>query len=753
MDHSERDRLIQRLVKKALALPRESLEQQYGEWEKEHGQALVAVVRAKVRVTHLTLDTFTERGFDTYTIVPGSAPSTSKTDLRLPTVGGYIVQELIGAGGNGAVFRAVNKATPSIVRAIKIILPWKADPRAIDRLKSEAVILDRLLNKHIVRLHDVGQFGDGDGVTGLPYLVMDLIEGESVTLAAARLQASWRQRIELLRQVLEGLAAAHGQGIAHYDLKPGNILVDAAAGVTIVDFGLAMDTKNGSTVPEGWTYEYAPPEQIDEKDRRAGLPSDVYSFGVLAYELLAGTLPFSFQTAVLAERVRLLRASKPPSLPGITTSIERKVDQVLRNAMQPLVEDRYPNAAELRADFENALRGRLVSNERRTLCAVGRSFYADHKRPVQVATAIGMTLVIGIIGTTWQMVIANEQRQLAVDRQKEAEVATGSMSRALEFLRETLFDLDTYRTGSNVPDLRYVFEAAERRLASLEGDRLAKATVLQALGRVAANRELYDLGVRFLEESSILWEKLSNEAGVKPEDRKQRVAQQAKSLNWQAWAMSEGDRAKKLTGVGQRSVTVAAKALAIMKETHGLKNEDTLAYWADLARLRQLHGGALGVVAAISEYLNCVSAAMGYESTQEFTEALRETARQSAELVHEGQVAEAKSVVQVFIKPLTEGPYGRLKLRVAWSMSQMSEEMVGKTSLVKGMLLPDMSEQDLRLVALLMAEVAAEMAAQRQGQEDLPDVVKTREAFERVRAQVEWPVSGANGSGSTRKIP
>jgi hypothetical protein len=316
------------------------------------------------------------------------------------------------------------------------------------------------------------------------------------------------------------------------------------------------------------------------------------------------------------------------------------------------------------------------------------------------------------------------------------------MTRALEFLRETLFDLDTYKTGTQVADLRLILEGARSRLASLGNDRLAKAMVLQALGRVASNRGHYDFGVRFLEESETLWNELIGNSAVNPELQRKRISERARTLNWLAWALSEGGRAKKIPRDDQRIIERAGEALSLMKDKFGIEDENTIAYWADFARLKQLHGGPLGVVAAMNETLDCVSAALDYKTTGDFTGALQSAAKRISDLASAGRDLEARAAVLAFVKPLMSEKRPRLKTRLPWSMSQMAEEVVDKTPLIRSMLAPSMTDHELRLVALAMAETAAELAERGREGTELPDVVKTRDALKRVREKISQTPAG-----------
>ncbi|MDW8362241.1 MAG: serine/threonine-protein kinase [Myxococcales bacterium] len=262
--------------------------------------------------------------------------------------GRYRIESLIGRGGMGAVYRAVHTRIEKPV-AIKVLLrghePGSAASR---RLMREARIAGSLGHANVVEVYDLGQLPDGT-----PYLVMELLEGE--TLA---------HRIELLgalplgevlcigEQVLEGLGAAHERGIVHRDLKPDNVFLVRRPGqaeplVKILDFGVSKSvdentlslTMTGSVV--GTPYYLAPEQARGERkvDRRV----DIWAAGVLLYEALTGRVPFRADSYnALLVKILHSRPLPPSSLrPGLPTAIE----SVVMRALQFEPDDRYPSAA------------------------------------------------------------------------------------------------------------------------------------------------------------------------------------------------------------------------------------------------------------------------------------------------------------------------------------------------------------------------------------------------------------------------
>ncbi len=231
------------------------------------------------------------------------------------------MEERLGEGAVGAVYRAVHVG---LEKSFAIKLLKTAGPpssAALERFRKEALALGRLRHPHIVDVTDSGIGGEG----GLPYIVTELLEG--IPLAGPLPLA---QALPLLDQIAGAIDAAHGAGILHRDLKPGNVLVCAGdpPRAKILDFGLAellaASDRTGDDREEIGTPLYVAPEVI--RTGEASRASDVYSFGVLAYEILGGKPPFQGSVAeVLAGHLE----AEPPPLP-----LPPEIWRALREAMQ-----------------------------------------------------------------------------------------------------------------------------------------------------------------------------------------------------------------------------------------------------------------------------------------------------------------------------------------------------------------------------------------------------------------------------------
>jgi eukaryotic-like serine/threonine-protein kinase len=255
---------------------------------------------------------------------------------RMPTltgrkIGVYEVQAPIGAGGMSVVYRALDTRLNRPV-AIKFLFDALADPAAHLRFRREAQTASSLNHPHIVTVHDAGEF------EGRQYLVTELVDGGTLREWLTSAPHGWREIIELLTPVADGLAAAHHAGIVHRDVKPENILLTASGYAKLADFGLAKlhepaaspaadraitQCQTGAGLLAG-TAAYMSPEQA--LGRRLDSRSDVFCFGVVLFEALAGRRPFGGRSDVelLHAIIHEPAAPLPAELPGPLLAVVEK---------------------------------------------------------------------------------------------------------------------------------------------------------------------------------------------------------------------------------------------------------------------------------------------------------------------------------------------------------------------------------------------------------------------------------------------
>jgi class 3 adenylate cyclase/tetratricopeptide (TPR) repeat protein len=249
--------------------------------------------------------------------------------LRKPKVGEWLggkgghrfqILELLGGGAMGCVFRAWDEHLHRRV-ALKFLLPKRADEETAALLHQEARAIAQLDHENIVRIFDASDWHTGRETVGLPFLVMECLEGESLASLLRREQPELRRTLRILGEVAAGLAHAHGQHIIHRDLKPSNVFITREGRVKLLDFGLAHLLGSGILSPSfllsAGTPAYMAPEQWkgEGQDER----TDLWAAGVVLYELLTGEIPYhEFSLDQLRAQV-----TSPEPVPSV---LERRPD-------------------------------------------------------------------------------------------------------------------------------------------------------------------------------------------------------------------------------------------------------------------------------------------------------------------------------------------------------------------------------------------------------------------------------------------
>ncbi|HZO12423.1 MAG TPA: serine/threonine-protein kinase [Polyangiaceae bacterium] len=222
--------------------------------------------------------------------------------------GRFVVERRLGEGGMGAVYLARDEQLGELVALKMIAGAALLDPAAAGRFRREASAARRISHPNVVRIHDIGE------EQGMLFLSMEYISGTSLadiikrhgTVAPSQLRP-WAA------QICEGLEAAHRVGVVHRDLKPGNILIDEAQRVKIIDFGLARLPHIEGMTATGLilgTPEYMSPEQI--RGRNVDARSDIYSLGAVLYHALVGRPPFSGDSPIAVGFAHCNEALVPP---------------------------------------------------------------------------------------------------------------------------------------------------------------------------------------------------------------------------------------------------------------------------------------------------------------------------------------------------------------------------------------------------------------------------------------------------------
>lgn len=299
-------------------------------------------------------------------------------------IGDYRIEREIGRGGMGAVYLAVRADNTFQKRvAIKIVKRGMDTDFILRRFRRERQILATLSHPNIAALLDGGSTDDG-----LPYYVMEYVEGLPINYFCDERKLALVERLKLVQQICAAIAYAHDKQIVHRDIKPGNILVTNDGTVKLLDFGiakllsahLAADTVGETaTAVRLMTPEYASPEQV------RGLPvtpaSDLYSLGMLLYELLMGRRPYRLQSYAPHEIARVICEEDPPrpseviSTAGkihyaaerattpemLRSDLTGNLDNIILKTLRKDAQYRYATAAELSTDITRYLAGEQIS--------------------------------------------------------------------------------------------------------------------------------------------------------------------------------------------------------------------------------------------------------------------------------------------------------------------------------------------------------------------------------------------------------
>ena len=273
-------------------------------------------------------------------------------------VGVYDVQERIGSGGMGEVYRALDIRLGRPV-AIKVLAEHLADAESRRRFQDEARLASSLNHPHIVTVHDVGE------IDGRQYIVTEYVDGGTLSDWAA-VRRTPAEIVDLMIGVADALAAAHAAGVIHRDIKPSNIMVSRSGYAKLGDFGLAKLFQDSSASTDAdtvtlnatrpgvimGTIAYMSPEQA--AGRNIDARSDIFSFGVVLYELLAGRRPFSGSTDL--ERLQAILHRPAAPLPGNDREIATRLRAVIAKALEKDPESRYQTMREMVVDLRRLTR-------------------------------------------------------------------------------------------------------------------------------------------------------------------------------------------------------------------------------------------------------------------------------------------------------------------------------------------------------------------------------------------------------------
>ncbi len=395
--------------------------------------------------------------------------------------GRYSLLEVLGEGGMGTVYRAIQAAPVKRQVALKLIKIGMDSRAVLARFDAERQALALMDHPNIARVFD-----GGTTEAGQPFFVMELVAGRPITEYCDGKRLGVRARLELFVTVCQAVQHAHQKGIIHRDLKPSNVLVTEVDGrptPKVIDFGVAKatefdltDQSLGDTGAIVGTPTYMSPEQADPSSMDIDTRTDVYALGVILYEMLAGSPPMDvkqFKRGALLEMLRLVREVDPPkpstkvstaeALPSIAASrdiepshlkrtLQGDLDWIVMKALEKDRTRRYETASGFAADVMRHLAHEPVVAAPPSRTYRVRKFIRKHRGAVIAASMVLLSLLAGIAGTTYGMIRAETRR-------REAEAARVAEARALDGQKQ---QYDRYRTTISfaVNDLQHTLSSS-----------------------------------------------------------------------------------------------------------------------------------------------------------------------------------------------------------------------------------------------------------------------------------------------------
>lgn len=422
-------------------------------------------------------------------------------------IGNYLIEGEAGIGGMGLVYsgKRNDKEFEHNV-AIKILKHGITSEYLLKRFHIERQTLANLQHKNIARLLDGGRTNDG-----LPYLVMEFIDGTPITEFCDKENLSIQARLKIFRKVCEAVHYAHQNLVIHRDLKPGNILVTKDGAPKLLDFGIAklidedlVDLTEGLTRTGVWhlTPEYASPEQI--KGEKITTASDVYSLGVLLYQILTGIQPYKITNsspAAISKIITEEKIQKPSEkvkdksethiesklflIDKISNQLKGDLDNIVSKAMHKDPVRRYVSVEQFSEDIRRHLSGLPVIAQKDTAGYRLSKFIQRHK--VGFVSSIGFIvfLIASMIVIIWQANVAATERDNAKIEAQKVETVNN-------FLQDMLSSPDPTEIGRDVKVYDVLKKAADDVEKDFSNHPEIEAAVRKTIGKTLTNLGEFD---------------------------------------------------------------------------------------------------------------------------------------------------------------------------------------------------------------------------------------------------------------------
>ncbi|GBD91212.1 serine/threonine-protein kinase PrkC [bacterium BMS3Abin04] len=432
-------------------------------------------------------------------------------------IGHYLIESEVGMGGMGIVFigKRDDKSFDQKV-AIKILKQGLTTQYLVKRFENERQILANLQHPNIAKLFDGGKTGDG-----LPYLVMEYIEGVPITEYYNNNNLNINDKLELFITVCSAVQYAHQNLIVHRDLKPGNILVNKQGRPKLLDFGIAKlldesllqeNIKLTQTKMMYLTPEYASPEQINGQNITTS--SDIYSLGVLLYQLLTGHQPYRINNLSPLQISKIItdeKVTKPSDILKSKTStsdgkdcevrndnlrrtLKGDLDNIILKAMHKDPLQRYGSVQEFADDIKRYLTCLPVIAGKDTLPYRFNKFVKRHKVGVALFILFNVIILSSIIAVIYQGKIAVEERD-------KAKIENQKFEKVNSFLQEMLSSVDPSEIGRDVKVYDVLQKAAKNAETELKNQPGIEAVIRSTIGNTYVNLGEYDKGKPFLDKA------------------------------------------------------------------------------------------------------------------------------------------------------------------------------------------------------------------------------------------------------------
>lgn len=412
-------------------------------------------------------------------------------------LGDYRIVSLIGEGGMGEVYLADDVKLGRKV-ALKLVRPGFGGANLAKQFQREERILAGLTHPNIARL-----YGGAVSPQGLPYFVMEYVEGEPLDAYCDVRRLSLRDRLELFRKVCAAISYAHQHLVVHRDLKPANIRVTAEGEPKLLDFGIAKLLEDESvaipsetiTLTAAMTPDYASPEQL--RGEAMTTSTDIYSLGVILFELLTGTKPYQTKSRSISEISRAITEQEPtrpstaaakrsedskfgPSRTGIRNSklLKGDLDNIVLTALRKEPARRYSSVGQFAEDVRRHLEGLPIVARKDTVGYRAVKFIGRNRIAVAATALVVLAIVAGLIVSLWQANRARAQRDVA--------------QRINRFLQDMLGAAAPEAKGINVKVSDLLDEASRRAKTELASQPGVLADVLMTLGRTYLSLGNYD---------------------------------------------------------------------------------------------------------------------------------------------------------------------------------------------------------------------------------------------------------------------